>query len=355
MNINIDVSRMNNFFLINQTEHESNSINKKNRHKIVNYTNYMINEIKICEKIKKIMYYSNYFSILQDYEPLNISLLNEDILEKLDKPNEIQYYLFEYNDKNNLDFIDFLYNSQNIKKLIFDIINSFKHILKGLSLLNENNLCFFDLRPQKILYLENYREKPVLSDFKLSLNINKLNYEYISNLLNKIEDFTYLPFEIHVLFYFIKNNIVTISYSFIEEFCENYMENLNILRLFSKEYKITYKNECIKILQKYINKPKDQIINDILERNDKWDIYGISILYLQIFGCIFRVFSLKGTFMSKIIIELSKNINPNSEKRMNIETTLEIFNNIIDEQNDWKFINNLDNKKLSILFDELSK
>ncbi len=55
------------------------------------------------------------------------------------------------------------------------------------------------------------------------------------------------------------------------------------------------------------------IIDDILERNKKWDVYGISMIYLQIFGCISRVFSLKGTFMSKITLELSKNLDPDSD------------------------------------------
>lgn len=352
MNININVSNINKLFFSNQN-YEYN--NKKYRHKIVNFSYHIANEVKICEKIKKIQYYSNNFSILEDYECLNISQLNENIIEKLVDLNKVQYYLFKYDDKNSIDFTDFLYNSTNIKKLIFDIINSFEHILQSLSILNDNNICFFDIRPQKILYLESYREKPVLSNFKLSLNINKLDFQYISFILNKIEDFTYLPFEIHVLFYIVNNNLETISYSFIEEFCENYIENLYILNLFSKEYKITYKHECIETLRKYINQPKKLIIKNILERNDKWDIYGISTLYLQIFGCIFRVFSLKETFLSKIIIELSKNLNPDSNKRMDIETTLNIFKKHLNQQNDWKFINNLDNNKLSQLFDELAK
>jgi len=234
------------------------------------------------------------------------------------------------------------------------MINTFQQLIHGINVLNENNICFFNISPQNIIYLENYRGKPVLSNFMYSLNLDKLDFNYISNILKKI-DFTYQPLEINILFYFINSNITTISYSFIEDFCENYIRNLSILELFSENYKKIYKEQCIETMTKYINKPTNEIIANILERNNKWDVYGISILYLQIFGCISRVFSLKGTFISKITLELSKNIHPNSDKRMSLEKTYEIFNKLLNEENNWNFINELDNKKLRQLFVELDK
>ena len=92
-----------------------------------------------------------------------------------------------------------------------------------------------------------------------------------------------------------------------------------------------------------------------MERNKKWDVYGISMIYLQIFGCISRVFSLKGSFISKITLELSKNLHPNSDKRMSLEKTLESFNKLLNEEENWSFVNKLDNSKLEQLFDEFTK
>jgi len=350
MDANINILTINKYFSQNKQQQTSNI-----RTKIVNHSHFSINEANICHKISKIPYYSNFFSILDDYESLNISRLDENIIEKLKNTEDIKYYLFKYSDKNSTDFIDFLYNSTSIKKLIFDIINAFQHLLYGLHLLNENNVCFFDISPKNILFLQNYREKPVLSNFNFSLQINKLEYTYFSHILNKIDDFTYQPFEIHILFYFVKHNMVTISYGFIEEFCEDFVENLHILRLFSENYKKTYKEKCIETMRKYINLSRKQIIDDIFERNNKWDVYGISMIFLQLFGCISRVFSLKGTFISKITLELSKNLHPDSEKRMSLEETLNIFNKYLNEETDWKFVNSLDNSKLTLLFDEFEK
>lgn len=350
MDTNINISTINKYFSQNK-EKQSNNY----RTKIVNYSHFSINEANIAHKIKQIPYYSNFFTILDDYEALNVSQLNENIIEKLKNTDNIQYYLFKYSDKNSIDFIDFLYNFTSIKKLIFNIIDSFQHLLSGLHILNENSICFFDISPKNIVFLENFREKPVIKNFRFSLNIKQLDYTYFSNILNKLEDFTYQPLEIHILYYFVKHDIKTISYGFIEEFCENYVENLNILRLFSENYKKSYKDQCIKTMRKYINQSKKQIIDDILERNKKWDVYGISMIYLQIFGCISRVFSLKGSFISKITLELSKNLHPNSDKRMSLEKILESFNKLLNEEENWSFVNKLDNSKLEQLFDEFTK
>lgn len=360
METNIDISTIDKYF--SRHNEKKTIISGVLRTKIVNYSHFSINEANISHKISKIPYYSNFFSILHDYEELNISQLNENIirydsllLEKIKNAQANKYYLFKYSDKNSRDFIDFLYSSTSIKKLIFDIINAFQHLLYGLHLLNDNNVCFFDISPKNIIYLENYREKPVLHNFKFSLQVNKLNYTYFSHILNKLQDFTYQPFEIHILFYFVKHDMVSISHDFIEEFCENYVENLNIMRLFTENYKKIYKLQCIETMQKYINLSRNQVIDDIFERNKKWDVYGISMIFLQIFGCISRVFSLKGTFISKITLELSRNLHPNSDKRMTLEETLNIFNKHLNDQYNWSFVNKLENSKLVELFDDFAK
>jgi hypothetical protein len=354
MNTNINILTINNYFSRNKEKNNEYFYLQK-RKKIVPNSFFSINEVNICHKIKKIPYYSNYYSILDDYELLNISQLNENIIEKVKNIGNNSYYLFQYLDVNSIDFLDYLYNFITIKELIFNIINIFPHIVRGLHILNENGICFFNISPKNMIFLENYREKPVLNNFQLSLRLNRIDFNYISNILSKLDDFIYQPLEIHILFYFVKNDITTISYSFIEEISESFVEKLSILRLFSEKYRKSYKEKCIETMKKYINLPKNEIIDDILDRNDKWDIYGISMLYVMIFGCISRVFSLKDSFMSKITIFLSKNLDPDSEKRMTFEETLYQFDKYLEEQNNWQFVNNLDNNKLESLFDELSK
>ncbi len=350
METNINISNIKSHFINKEQKHKLDY-----RNKIVNYSFFSVNEANICHKIKKIPYYSNFFTILEDHEALNISQLNDDIIDKLDNLGDIQYFLFKYSDKNAFNFIYFLYNFTSIKQLVLGNINAFQHLLNGLIVLNNNDICFFNISPNNILFLDNYREKPVFSNFRLSLNINKLDYNYISHILNKMDDFTYQPLEIHILYYFTNHNMSSISYSFIEEFCEQFIGNLNILRLFSENYRKEYKQQCVETMRKYINRSRKDILDDILERNDKWDVYGISLIFLHIFGCISRVFSLKETFISKITIVLSRNLHPDSDKRMTLKETLNVFNKHLNEYNNWRFVNNLDNNKLPQLFDELEK
>ena len=123
MESNINISTITNYFSRNKEKTISNG-----RSTIVNYSHFSVNEANIAHKIKKISDYSNFFSILEDYEPLNISQLNEHIIEKLKNTDNKQYYLFKYLDKHSIYFIDFLYNSKCIKKLIF--INIILNLLK---------------------------------------------------------------------------------------------------------------------------------------------------------------------------------------------------------------------------------
>jgi len=354
MNTNINILNFNKHFSQNIQENSENKFDE-NKKIIVSKSFFSINEANICYKIKKIPYYSNYFSILEDYEILNVSQINDVIHEKAQYNENIQYYLFHYTYNNSIDFIDYLYNFISIPHLVFNIINTFSHLFSGLHILNQNNICFFNISPNNILFHKNYREKPVLCNFHMSLRLNKMNFNYISTILNKLDDFTYQPLEIQILFYIIKNDMTTISYSFIEEFTEVFIEKISILRLFSDKYKKAYKEKCIEQLKKYTNLPKKDIIGDILERNDKWDVYGISMLYIHVFGCISRVFSLKDKFINKITLELTKNLHPDPEKRMSLEETLFQFNKLLNDEEDWSFINSLDNNRMELLLDELSK
>ena len=98
----IDISTINKYFSRNK-ENIGNNHQNFIRTKIVNYSHFSINEANISYKISKIPYYPNYFSILYDYDELNISQLNENIiqhngalLEKLKIAEDNKYYLFKY-------------------------------------------------------------------------------------------------------------------------------------------------------------------------------------------------------------------------------------------------------------------
>ena len=171
----------------------------------------------------------------------------------------------------------------------------------------------------------------------------------IQNIIANIDNYTYKPLEVHVLFYLIVNNEETMSLSFIEAISNNYVKNMDVLSLFSENYKDSFEKSCVETLKKYINKPKSVIIADILKYSRYWDNYSLSILYLHIIGNISKFFSLKGTFMNKFTLLLIQNIHPNPLKRESLKETSKNYDKLFDNS-DWGFINDFSSEKMKKLF-----
>ena len=350
MNTNIEISNINKHFFSSK-ERNNEEDNKEYITKLTNHSFNSINEANISDIIKKIPYYSNNYLIVEDYDFVNISQLNDKYIEKLNLSDNKKYLIFKYKNDKLVDFNDFLTNLTEPKFFILNIIESFSYLLNSLIKLNNENICFFNLSPQNIVFNLNCGEKPQIQNFNSSLQVLKLNDKYITDIIKNPNDYTHKPLEVHVMFYLIQNDISFISYSFIEEICEVYVNNLSILSLFSEKYKESYKASCIKSLRKYINKEKTDIINDILNYYDKWDVYSLSLLYLHIFGNISRVFSLKQTFINKITLELSKNIHPDPSKRCELKVLLEKLNILLNNEDNWAFLKNIEPNQIRKLFD----
>ena len=309
----------------------------------VPYSPIAVNEVSMSHNLRKIRHYSSFFSLLAKYEKI----------ETVQKP---QLYQFFYSDLESEDIFTCIRQVKCMKRLLSLLFDSLCHLLKGLHLLEQKKICFFQILPQNIVFLSEYREKPVLRNFRYSINISKLSAEYITPFLEQITNFACLPLEIHFLQYMIeKGGDGLISEAFICSFTAKYVESQSFLSMFSLLYKEKYQNECSKFLQRYVNLHQSDIILDILEKNKKWDVYGISILFFHIFGCMNRIFSLKGTFISKITMELVQNLHPDPQKRRSLEDTLETFQTLLEEEKSWVFVQHMDNNLLPIFFDTLSR
>jgi len=351
MKPNIDVNLINNQ-IFKKKQFCNDTDNDKSESKIVLYDFFSINEINISKIILNMPYNMNYYNTLTNYDFIDISKIDENMIENIDLYENNKYIIFNYNNKKYVDFQDFLFKLPNIKQFILNVLDSYSFLLNSLIRLSDENICFFELSTDNIVF--SIHDKPFLKNFQNSLLISNLNESYIKNIIKNIDNYTYKPLEIHVLFYLIMNNEETLSLSLIESICSNYVKNMNILSLFSQNYKDSYEKICIETLKKYINNPKTAIITDILQYNDYWDNYSISILYLHIVGNITRFFSLKGTFLNKFTILLTKNIHPNPLKRETLEETIKNYNKLFYEDTDeWSFINDISSKKLKNLYEFL--
>ena len=90
MNTNIEISNINKYFFSSK-ERNNEEDNKKYISKLTNYSFNSINEANISDIIKKIPYYSNNYLIVEDYDFVNISQLNDKYIEKLNLSDNKKY------------------------------------------------------------------------------------------------------------------------------------------------------------------------------------------------------------------------------------------------------------------------
>ena len=343
-----NVDLIENFFFSHKKE-EMNENEERNKIKLYDFS--CLNEIQISEKIKKnLPNYVIYFDILTEFSNIKLSssgLQDTDLLDSAKK-----HLLIQYSCEKRVKFYDFLLNLPEPKLFIFHIIDSYSYLIRSLIMLNAKNICFFNLTSEKIVF-DAISLKPLLHDVEYSLYTRNLNDDYLCKIVDKMDDFSNMPLEIHVIFYLIKNNENTLSYSIISEICDNFVKNTRVLSIFSQIYRDNFKISCIETLKKYINVPKKDIIGDILLFSVTWDNYSLSILFLEIIGNISRIFSLKDNFITKFSILLSKNINPIPSKREELSETLNKYNRLFIEYPDWSFINSISDEKMELLIEKL--
>jgi len=317
-----------------------------------------VNDIRICEKIKKTPYFYLRFELFSHYHFIKIGELkeNERVLE-LEQTNIIhtknndKYVLFTYKNENNVNFYHFMLRLPSPKLFVFHIIDSFSYVLENLLILQKNKICFFSINTQNMAFNKGY--KPILRNFSESIQINKLDVSYITDVIKQIEDYTFKPLEVRVLFYLIHNEENTLSYSSIEDICELFVKNNCILSLFSLEYREKYLQTCINVLKKYINNHKNDIISDIMKYADTWDNYSLSILYLFFIGNFNKVFCLKDCFLSKFSVLLNKNTNPDPLKRESLQKTQDAFQELMNHYSDWSFVNDLSLEKYEFFLEKI--
>ena len=291
---------------------------------------------------------------MNDYDFIKVGEIKGRNIDKIDfisTKNEEKYILCQYSNEKTVFLNEYLFNLKNPKLFISRIFDSYSCLLNSLITLNKADICFFDLTTESIIFP--VYMIPLLKNFRNCLLMDSLDELYISQIIEKTINFTYKPLEIHVLFYLIINNEETLSYSLIDIICDNYVRNMDVLSLFTQNYRETFKKTSIEYLTKYINKPKSIIILDILEFSKYWDNFSISMIYLYIIGNICRVLSLKDTFMNKFTTILITNIHPNPIKRETLEQTLEKFNRLLEETNDWSFMKELTLSKIEKLYNVL--
>jgi len=309
--------------------------NKKYVSKIQRYNSSAKNEIKIGKKIEELNGYEDHFVPVLKHCEIDIANIEDKEKGKCSifKSKIKDYVVMKLQYIEGEDFMDYLINQKNSVQLVSNIILSFNHLLKSLTMLESKFIVHYDLKGTNILYNVN-KEIPLLIDFGLSVNILTITNEKLKRIFYVYAPEYYIwPLETHYLCYLINKNKEPNS-SELNDIAKMYVDNNKALQKnFSPGFLKKYKKKCVNQLELYNKLTFDERVKKILKYWKTFDNYSLSIMYLKFLYYI----NINGFIDNKFIIFLSKlllqNIDPNPDKRLSLIETIHTFNTFLYQKN----------------------
>ncbi len=314
----------------------TNMTSKKYVSKIQRFNNSAKNEIEIGKIIQEINGFNNHFSPVVKNCSIDIGNIKDDDKNKctvFKKQKSKKFILMKMLYIDGIDFIDYMIEHKNSSQIVRNIINSYNHMLRTLSMLIGKKIIHYDLKGTNILF-DNVKQVPLLIDFGLSIKIKNMNRENLRDFF-----YVYAPeyyvwsLEIHYLCYILNKNKEP-SVSELKTIAKDFVENNKGLnKIFSPGFLKRYKTKCEKQLRYYNSIEYNERIEKILNYWATFDNYSLSIMYLKFLYYI----NIEGfqnnpftIFFSKLLLQ---NIDPNPEKRLTILQTIHTFNGFLYERN----------------------
>lgn len=306
--------------------------NTSTKTKLVPMDYYIQNEITNVKKIKQHIECNKYFFYLfDDVQKIHIGQMNENIyhLKQVNKIKDDNSILFTFQDKHLVYMDTYLQSLTTPTKYIYILIEFYKHINRALQLLVSNKIVCNHINMNS--FVIDFTETPLLCNFKFSIDISR---HPISDTLKHLfieYSPSYLPWcpELHILSYLLSNNLQSLSLFNIENILTDCIQHNYILQSFGTSLVNDLKDQGLSYFKKYVNKPANFIIQDILEYWYTWDNYAFSILYLQILIGIHKKIKKNNKFIIFFMKLLVKNISINPTARLSLENTFTQFDTFV--------------------------
>jgi serine/threonine protein kinase len=309
--------------------------NKKHITKIQIENSVSNNEYKIGEIIKKIRNYKKMFVPVIQKCPIKINKLDDKIIDECniltnlkikDKNRKRNLVMMKTRYIENKIFLHYFNDLQPHKKLI-KYVEFYKYLLNSLDKLQENNLVHYDLKGNNIL-VDLKNEIPLIIDFGLTININKITKENIQTKLIYAYDYALYSPELNYIAYLYtknknpsKNDIIQISENIFST-----IDNKILNYYYSKNFRDNYKKLLTDTLLKYREQSVDEIYKEFTKKMwKKCDIYSLGIMYMRLFKTIFKNYNHPFIiFFNKILLN---NIHPNPYMRISTKEIIEKIDN----------------------------
>ena len=299
------------------------------------------NEIEIGKIIQTINGYINHFSPVVKNCSINIATIRDEDKNKctiFKKKKTKKFILMKLLFINGEDFIDYMIKHKNSVQIVDNIINSYNHMLRALSMLIGKKLVHYDLKGTNILFDET-KQAPLLIDFGLSIQVDKINMENLKNFFYVFAPQYYVwPLEVHYLSFILhkkKNPELKDLKMIVNIFIKN---NKALTKNFSPNFIKKYNEKCLKQLKIYNALPYMQRLEKIVNYWTTFDNYSLSIMYLKFISYINLGKYPNNQFIIFFSQLLLKNIDPNPANRLSIIENIHTFNGFLHKKNINNFI-----------------
>jgi len=245
------------------------------------------NEIFMSRHIKAIPTFSENFHIILNSYLVNLSEVDKTLGLVKREGEKMPYVFLSYSFDSSQEFLPFSSYFGGItckRKMILNVINSFKYLLKTVEKLSSHKIVHFSFTPENIIF--DLTDNPYLSNFSSSFHFENMNEERKSNLFSEIgRHQIFLPLEAKICL-FLNNHQGSLSKSNIEQLCCDFFGKLTEVVGFIDDDDLANnldkcKESMVFSLQPIINKSKEDAFNELLTNCFiNWDLYSLCLTYL---------------------------------------------------------------------------
>jgi len=201
-------------------------------------------------------------------------------------------------------------SSYHFLSILFDL---YERITDSIQLLIKFKIVHYDLKENNIL-IEKRHQLPYIIDFGLSIDVSRLqehpwsekqeehskstihsdilyhtqssklfqyNYLWRQHFYVHAPDYFLWPIEIHLMTYLI-NESDTLTTESLQRICSVYISNNKAIKYMSRDFKKKMFKLSVATFSRFVDQPRETVLNELLKYWDKWDIYAINIMFLKI-------------------------------------------------------------------------
>ena len=291
------------------------------------------NEIVVGLLISSIKHYENYFIPVIKSCDIDLRRLDSKTIgdcQVVKTSNNLDYLLMTLDYVKNISLEESIVtsNSKEVKRRSFSkLMSMYKYLMSALDLLLLKNIIHFDLKVENLLFGIK-TGTPLIIDFGISIpkdNLNKDNFKRF--FYAYVPEYYIWPLEVHVINYLVHKTPGNLSDADITTISTDFCKTNAGLQFFSENLRRKYLLSCIYQLKKYIGKDRASVIETLLSYYYTWDSYSLGIMFITLFGKIFK----EGFHFNKMLIYFTQllliNISPDPTLRYLPQDSIDEYNN----------------------------